>query len=49
MGEFKKKNVGWGEGAPMPPSHTQSGKPNMYIILLEYACELFFYKLRIEI
>ena len=40
------KIVGWGKGAPHAPSHY--GKPCMYIMLPEYARELYFYKLHIE-
>ena len=45
--DFQKKSLDGGEGAPPMPS-PHYGKPYMYIMLPEYACELFFYKLHIE-
>ena len=43
-----KKIFGWGLGSPPPPMPHHYAKPCMYIMLPEYACELFFYKLHIE-
>ena len=41
-GGFEKKLLDGGKVPPMPHPPPHSGKPCMYM-LLEYACELFFY------
>ena len=42
---FSKKSL---DGGKVPPDAPHYGKPCMHIMLPEYACELFFYKIHIE-